>query len=114
MALGSEHRLVRAPERLSVGPWFEPRSGSQKIQGVTSPGVAPLSFYTERQRHSLASDASGDVKAAPRPVLAHSRSAIVLTTAAASAGMLMALMGTERSGSVARWARTNTENLGFH
>ena len=33
-----------------------------------------MSFYTERQRHPLASDASGYVKAAPRPVLAHSRS----------------------------------------
>ena len=35
---------------LTISPQlFEPRSGSQKIQGVASRGVAPSSVYTERQ-----------------------------------------------------------------
>jgi len=34
---------------IAFGPWFEPRSGSQEVQGVTSGGVAPSSFYTEQR-----------------------------------------------------------------
>src|SRR6478735_4467580 len=36
-----------------VGPWFEPRSGSQENPTVTSRGVAPLCFYSERRVHRL-------------------------------------------------------------